>query len=78
MTYLTSDIKWKKHEAKKFLWNELRENFIKEFSFILEDTKLVEATKQIKIFIQLNTHESTKNRSRPNAACYNIRSNKIP
>ena len=37
--------------GKTFLWNELRENFIKDFSFILEDAKLVEATKQIKTFI---------------------------
>ena len=36
--------------GKTFLWNELRENFIKKFSFIPEDEKLVEATKQIKTF----------------------------
>ena len=63
--------------GQTFLWNELRENFIKDFSFIQEDTKLVEATKQIKTFIQLTTNESTQNISRPNASCYNIRSNKI-
>ena len=60
------------------MWNELRENFIEDFSFIPEDEKLVEATKQIKTFIQLITNKSTQNRSRPNIACHNIRSNKIP
>ena len=39
--------------------------------------KLVEATKQIKTFIQPIINKSTQN-SRPNAACHNIRSNKIP
>ena len=63
--------------GEKFLWNELRENFIKYFNLILEDEKLVEATKQIKAFVQSTTNKSTQN-SRPNAACHNIRSNKIP
>ena len=36
--------KWYKMEeaqGKKILWNELRENFIQDFSFILEEAKLV-------------------------------------
>ena len=47
--------KWYKMEealGETFLWNELREIFIKDFSFIPEDGKLVEATKQRKTFIQ--------------------------
>ena len=43
--------------GEKFLWNELRENLIKDFSFISENTNLVEATKQIKTFIQLTSNE---------------------
>ena len=65
-------------QGEKFLWKELRENFIKDVSFIPEDTKLVQATKQIKTFIQLTSNESTQNKSQPNIACYNIRSDKIP
>ena len=64
--------------GETFMWNELRENFIKDFSFILEDEKLVEATKQIKTFIQLTTNKSTQNKSRPNTTFHNIQSNKIP
>ena len=38
---------YKMEEARgeTFLWNELRENFIKDFNFIPEDEKLVEAMK---------------------------------
>ena len=64
--------------GETFLWNELRENIIKDFSFIPEDTKLVEATKQIKTFIQSTTSKLIQNNSRPNATCHNIRSNKVP
>ena len=49
--------------GETFLWNELRENFTKDFSFIPEDAKFVESKKQIKTFIQLVTNESTQNRS---------------
>ena len=73
--------KWYKMEdarGETFLWNEIRENFIKDFSFIPEDTNLVETTKQIKAFIQLTSNESTQNRIQLNTVCYNIRSNKIP
>ena len=65
-------------QGETFLWNEIRENFIKDFSFIPENTKLVEATKQIKTFIQPTTNKSTQNNNQPNAACHNIRSSKIP
>ena len=52
--------------GENFLWNELRENFIKDFSFISKDKKLVEATKQIKTFIQPTNNKSTQNKSQPN------------
>ena len=73
--------KWYKMEeawGKTVMWNELRENFIEDFSFIPEDEKLVEATKQIKTFIQLTNNKSTQNKTRPKATCHNIWSNKIP
>ena len=63
--------------GETFLWNELRENFIKDFIFIPEDTNLIEATKQIKTFIQPTTNESTQNKSQPNIACYNLQSDNI-
>ena len=34
--------------GETFLWNELKENFIKDFKFIPEYDQLVEATKKIK------------------------------
>ena len=37
--------------GKTFQWNELRENFTKDFSFIPQNEKLVENAKQIKAFI---------------------------
>ena len=46
--------KWYKIEeawGETFQWHELRENFIKDFSFIPQNEKLVETTKQIKAFI---------------------------
>ena len=64
--------------GETFLWNELKENFIKDFSFISEDTNIVEATKQIKEFIQPTSNESTQNKIQLNTVCYNIRSKKIP
>ena len=70
--------KWYKMEearGKTFIWNELRENFIKDFNFIPKDKKLLEATKQIKTFIQPTTNKSTQN-SQLNAACHNIRKKK--
>ena len=38
--------------GETFLWNELRQNFIKDFNFIPQNENLVETTKQIKEFIQ--------------------------
>ena len=65
--------------GEMFIWNELKENFTKDFKFIPEDDKLVEAMKQIETFIQLNVHHnSTQNNNRPKASCNNIQSNKIP
>ena len=65
--------------GKTFVWNELRENFIKDFRFIPKDDKLVEATEQIKPFIQPTIHHtSTENHNRLKASCNNIRSNRIP
>ena len=65
--------------GETFLWNELRENFIKDFNFIPKDEKLVEATKQIKTFIKLTiSSSSTETHNQPNASCHNIRSAKVP
>ena len=38
--------------GETFLWNELRDNFIKDFNFIPQNEALVEIAKQIKQFIQ--------------------------
>ena len=66
-------------KGETFIWNELKENFTKDFKFILEDDKLVEATKQISTFIQLIVHHnSTQNYNRPKASCNNVWSNKMP
>ena len=62
-----------------FIWQELKENFIKDFRFIPEDVKLVEATEKIKTFVQPTAHHtSTQNHNRMKASCNNIRSNRIP
>ena len=42
----------KEARGETFLWNEIKENFIKDFKFIPEDDQLVEATKQIETFIK--------------------------
>ena len=47
--------KWYKMEEAQdetFQWHDLREKFIKDFSFIPQNEKLVETTKQIKAFIE--------------------------
>ena len=65
--------------GKTFVWNKLKENFTKEFKFIPEDEKLVEATKQMKTFIQPTvSHTLTQNHNQPKESCNNIRSNRIP
>ena len=63
--------KWYKMEEARgetFLWHELRENFIKDFSFIPQNEKLVETAKQIKAFIEPtgNSDSDTKLRSTDN------------
>ena len=68
-------------EARRetLLWNELKENFIKDFKIILEDDQLVEATKKIKTFIKPTVNStSTETHNRPNDSCNNIRLAKIP
>ena len=73
--------KWYKMEESRgetFVWNELKEKFTKEFKFIPEDEKLVEAMKQMKTFIQPTvSHTSTQNHNQPKESCNNIRSNRI-
>ena len=50
------------YQVETFVWNELKGNFVKDFRFIPEDSKLVEATEQIKTFIPMTIHHtSTQN-----------------
>ena len=66
-------------QGETFLWNELKENFIKDFKFIPQDDQLVEATKKIKTFIKLTiSNSSTRTHNRPNGSCHHIRSTKVP
>ena len=59
--------------GETFIWQELKENFIKDFRFVLEDETLVEATEQIKTFIQLTVqHTSTQNHNRLKEYCNKI------
>ena len=47
--------KWYKIEedqGETFLWHELKDNFIKDFNFVLQNENLVGTTKQIKAFVQ--------------------------
>ena len=41
-------------EARRetFTWKYLKENFIKDFKFVPHDESLVEASNQVKIFLQ--------------------------
>ena len=65
--------------GETFIGQEHMENFIKDFRFIPENDKLVEATKQIETFIQLTVHHSsTQNQSQSKASCNNVRFNRIP
>ena len=74
--------KWYKMEEARgetFQWNKLRENFIKDFSFILQNEKLAKIVKQIKAFIESNRNNSLiPNHDRPKISCNNIHSNIIP
>ena len=67
--------KWYKMEeewGETFLWNEIKENFIKDFKFIPEDDQLVEATKQIETFIKPTIiSTSTETHNSLNASCHN-------
>ena len=49
--------------GETFLWNELKENFIKDFKFLPEYDQLVEAMKQIETFIK------PSNRNSPTGTC---------
>ena len=69
--------KWYKMEEDRgetFLWHELRENFIKDFSFIPQNEKLVETAKQIKAF----NNTLTQNYDRPKITCNNIQTKTTP
>ena len=57
--------------GETLLWNELKENFIKDYD------QLVEATKQIETFIKPIVN-LTVTHNRPNASCHDIQSNKVP
>ena len=47
-------------QGETFLWHELREIFIKDFSFIPQDENLVETAKQIKAFIEPTENKTLK------------------
>ena len=48
-----------KSRGETFTWNELKENFLKDFKFSPQDELLVEASKQIKTFLQPTKNTST-------------------
>ena len=65
--------------GETFLWNEIRENFIKDFSFIPQNEKLVEIVKQIKEFIEPTGNDNlTQNYDRPTITCNNIQTKTTP
>ena len=73
--------RYKMEEARgeTFLWNELKQNFIKELKFISEYDELLEAMKQIKTFIKPTvSSSSTGNHNRLKASCHSIRLTKVP
>ena len=74
--------KWYKMEeaqGETFQWNELRENFIKDFNFIPQNEKLVEFSKQIKAFIEsIGNNTLTQNYDRLTITCNNIQTKTIP
>ena len=73
--------KWYKMEEARgetFQWHELKENFIKDFSFIPQNEKLVETAKQIKSFIEpIGRNNLTQNYDRPTITCNNIQTKTI-
>ena len=53
--------KWYEMEEERgetFQWHEHRENFTKNFNFILQNEKLVKTAKQIKAFIELTENNT--------------------
>ena len=65
--------------GETFQWHKLRENFIKDFSCIPQNEKLVETAKQIKGFIELTRNNTlTQNYDRPKITCNNIQTKIIP
>ena len=48
-----------KARGETFTWNELKEKFLKDFKFSSQDELLVEASKQIKILLQLTDNNIT-------------------
>ena len=66
-------------QGEKFLWNELREKFIKVFSFIPQNEKLVKTAKQIKAFVGPTENRNLKqNQDRLTINCNNIQTETIP
>ena len=63
--------------GETFLWNELRENFIKYFIFIPQEKMVVETAKQIKAFIE-PTGNKTLQHDRPTINCNNIQTKTPP
>ena len=63
--------------GEKFLWHELKDNFIKDFNFVPQNENLVETVKQIKAFIQ-PTENKTLKHDRPTTKCNNIQTRTIP
>ena len=50
--------KWYKIEEARgdtFTWKTLKQNFIKEFSFLLDDKNMQPAARQIQQFLEINT-----------------------
>ena len=43
--------------GETFFWQELKENFIKDFQFIPQNEKLAETAQQIKQFLQLTAKQ---------------------
>ena len=74
--------KWYKMEEARgetFKWHELRENFIKDFSFRPQNEKLVETAKQIKAFIEPTGNNTlTQNYDRLTITCNNVQTKTIP
>ena len=66
-------------QGETFLWHELRENFIKDFTFIPQDEKLVETAKKIKAFLEPTGNKTlTQNYDQPKITCNNIQTKTTP